>query len=63
MLTPVSYIFSGKLLDELNREELSLHNVTWVMFWYSFFLFLSSVCLFFEKYFLHFFAGYYQWRI
>ena len=57
MLTPVSNIYSGQLLDELNKEDLQYTNVKWILFWYSFFLFLSSVFLFLEKYLLNYFAG------
>ena len=57
MLTPISYIYSGQLLDELNRTALNYDDVEWTLFWYSFFLFLSSLFLFFEKYLLHYFAG------
>ena len=57
VLTPIFYIYSGRLLDELNTEELDYQIVKWILFWYSCILFFSSIFAFFEKYLLHFFAG------
>ena len=53
----MSYIFSGKLLDEFNREESSFSSVTWILTWYSILLFASSLCAFVERYLLSYFAG------
>ena len=47
-------------MDELNKEELNLENVKWILFYYSLLLLLSAVFAFFERYFLGSFAGYFR---
>ena len=60
MLSPLSYLYYGYFLDELNKEELNLENVKWILFYYSLLLLLSAVFAFFERYFLGSFAGYFR---
>ena len=57
VLSPLSCLYYGYFLEELNKEELDYENVKWILFYYSLILFLSAVFAFFERYFLGTFAG------
>ena len=56
-MSPLSCLYYGYFLEELNKEELDYENVKWILFYYSLILFLSAVFAFFERYFLGTFAG------
>lgn len=56
-LNPLSQLFYGSMLDEINREEIDDGSVKLVFFAYSLVLLLSTVFSFFERYLLGYFAG------
>ena len=62
-LAPISFLYYGSLLDELNKAVTDDENVKRILLSYTLILFLSAVFSFFERYLLGFFAGecYSEW--
>ena len=56
-LAPISFLYYGSLLDELNKAVTDDENVKRILLSYTLILFLSAVFSFFERYLLGFFAG------
>ena len=56
-MTPLSQLYYGAMLDEMNREYVDSDNMKRIFFAYSLILLLSAVFSFFERYLLGFFAG------
>lgn len=62
-MTPLSQLYYGAMLDEMNREYVDSDHMKRIFFAYSLILLLSAVFSFFERYLLGFFAGecYSEW--
>lgn len=56
-MTPLSQLYYGAMLDEMNREYVDSDNMKRIFFAYSLILLLSAVFSFFERYLLGYFAG------
>ena len=56
-MTPLSQLYYGAMLDEMNREYVDSDNMKRIFFAYSLILLLSAVFSFFESYLLGYFAG------
>ena len=56
-MTPLSQLYYGAMLDEMNREYVDSDHMKRIFFAYSLILLLSAVFSFFERYLLGFFAG------
>lgn len=56
-MTPLSQLYYGAMLDEMNREYVDSESMKRIFFACSLILLLSAIFSFFERYFLGYFAG------